>query len=168
MTRYHLWLTSAGECRAQLIRVMDQLCFRFHTSRFEPHVTLVGGIEGDERMVCEQARGIAQPLKPFRASFVGLGYEDEYFRCLYCQVAPTHEILSAYGQATRTFPRNPQRPFQPHVSLLYGFVPLPVKQEMMNALSEDLPDTFSVTALKAVRTESSDPKDWQVIQDVQL
>ena len=164
MTQYHLWLTSEGEGRDQLAEVIAQLSLRFKSPSFEPHITLLSGIKGEEHVVCEQAKVLARSIKPFSVNFLEIGYEEEYFRCLYLHVEKTSDILNAQQRASILCEKILPAVYRPHVSLLYGIVPLEVKRDIIRSLPADLPQAFSVVGIQVIRTESADLLDWKNVQ----
>lgn len=47
MSQFFLWLTSVGEGYDRVAELIDQLSERYRGPRFEPHLTLLGGLEGE-------------------------------------------------------------------------------------------------------------------------
>ena len=65
MTQYHLWLTPNGDSRNRLANLINTLSDQNRGPRFEPHITLLGEIEGEESLLSEQVRMLATKLRPF-------------------------------------------------------------------------------------------------------
>ncbi len=163
MTQYHLWLTPSGEAHDGLTQLINQLGEKHRGPRFEPHITLLGDIEGEESLLAEQVRMLATKLRPFSIDLQQPAFEDEYFRCVYVTVRETLEIREAHEQAKVIFDKTPVSPFHPHVSLLYGLFPERVKREVIASLPADLPKTFLAIDLKLIRSESINPRDWHPV-----
>ncbi len=65
MTQYHLWLTPGGEAHDCLAQLIDQLSQQYRGPKFEPHITLLGELEGEESILSEQVIELAKRLTPF-------------------------------------------------------------------------------------------------------
>ena len=169
MGQYFLWLTPEKEVYDCLAGLINQLCQQYRGPQFEPHITLLGEIEGDEPSICQQTHALVRNLQPLKLHFLEPAYAAEYFRCLYYKVDETSDILNVHQQARQVFGKKKKAPFHPHVSLLYGLFPLRVKQDIINSLlPADLPKTFMAPALKLIRAESSNPQDWHLVKLFQL
>jgi len=168
MTQYHLWLTPDGEAHDRLAQLINQLSEQYRGPRFEPHITLLGEIEGEESIVSEQVRILATRLRPIQIHLQEPACEDEYFRCVYFTVRETQKIGEAHEQAKLILGKTPKSPFHPHVSLLYGLFPERVKREVITSLPADLPETFLAIALKLIRAESLKPGDWYGVETISL
>jgi len=168
MTQYHLWLTPSGEAHDCLTQLINQLGEEYRGPRFEPHISLLGEIEGEESILSEQARMLASKLAPLSIDLQRPAYEDEYFRCVYFTVKETPEIGEAHEEAKLVFGKTPVSPFRPHVSLLYGLFPERVKREVIASLPVDFPKTFFANELKLIRSESLNPRDWHLVETISL
>jgi 2'-5' RNA ligase len=168
MTQYHLWLTPSRDASERFARLMTQLREQYRGPKFEPHITLLGEIEGEELTVVQHVRTLATKLHPIQIHLQEPAFEDEYFRCLYFTVRPTPEVCEAHEQAKAVFGKIPKSPFHPHVSLLYGLFPERVKREVIVSLPADLPKTFLANDLKLIRAESLNLKDWSEVETLSL
>jgi len=168
MTQYHLWLTPGGESHDCLAQLIDQLSQQYRGPKFEPHITLLGGLEGEESILSEQVIELAKRLTPFVVHLQQPTYEDEYFHCVYFTVKDTPEIRDAHEEAKLIFGKTPVSPFHPHVSLLYGLFPEPVKREVIASLPVDFPKTFFANELKLIRAESLHLRDWYLVESISL
>ncbi len=168
MTQYHLWLTPNGDTLNRLANLINTLSDQYRGPRFDPHITLLGEIEGEESLLSEQVRILATKLRPFSIDLQQPAFEDEYFRCVYVTVRETLEIREAHEQAKVIFDKTPVSPFRPHVSLLYGLFPVRVKREVIASLPVDFPKTFLANELKLIRAESLNPRDWHLVETISL
>lgn len=168
MTQYHLWLTPNIDSRNRLANLINTLSDQNRGPRFEPHITLLGEIEGEESLLSEQARMFATKLRPFSIDLQHPAFESEYFRCVYFTVKESPEIGEAHEEAKLVFGKTPVSPFRPHVSLLYGLFPERVKREVIASLPIDFPKTFLANELKLIRSESLHPQDWHLVETIFL
>ena len=168
MTQYHLWLTPNGDSRNRLANLINTLSDQYRGPKFEPHITLLGELEGEESILSEQARMLANKLAPLSIDLQQPTYEDEYFRCVYFTVKDTPEIRDAHEEAKLIFGKTPVSPFRPHVSLLYGLFPETAKREVIASLPVDFPKTFLANDLKLIRAESLHLRDWSLVESISL
>ena len=79
---------------------------------------------------------------------------------------PSPSLLEAHRRAKQIF--DGTSAFDPHVSLLYGLFSESLKQEIINSLPPDLPESFPVSRLQLIRAGSTNPQDWQVAATLDL
>ncbi len=161
MTRFHLWLMPTGEPYDRLADVINQLSQKHGGPLFEPHVTLLGGMEGEEEEICQKTMRLAQGLRPFEVQLTKPGYQDSYFRCLYLHVQETPSLMEAQAQARIILNQQEELQFQPHLSLLYGTYPADLKEHMIESLESHAGVVFEATAVHVIKAAHSQPKDWE-------
>ncbi len=165
---FHLWLVPTGTVYDRLAGVIFDLSARYQGPQFDPHLTLLGRLEGEQEPLFDRTKQLARALHPFEVRLKDPGHESSYFRCLFLPVEPSPTLLSAHQQAKQIFNRQATSVFDPHVSLLYGLFSESLKQEIINSLPSDLPSTFPVTRLQLIRADSTNPQDWQVVETLDL
>jgi len=165
---FHLWIVPTDEVCDRLAGVIADLGTRYHGPVFDPHLTLLGRLEGEEEVLVDRTHQLARVLHPFEVRLTEPACESHYFRCLFLPAEPSPSILDAHQKATRIFDAQPASAFDPHVSLLYGEFPETVKQEIINALPPDLPNSFLASRLHLIRAGSTNPQDWQVAESLDL
>lgn len=157
-----LWLVPEGEAGARLRALIDRLALRHGTPAFEPHLTLLGGLEGPEAETRPPAGEVAARLRPFLVRLGALRHRDEYYRSLFAEAQKSPELLSARRAAEEAFGRAPDPHFLPHVSLLYGDVPASAKEALIAEIGPELRVTFRAEALFVVATDG-EPADWRPV-----
>ncbi len=168
MTMFHLWLVPTGAVYDRLAGVITDLSNRHQGPAFDPHLTLLGRLDGNEAALADCTHQLARALHPFEVRLKKPGYESKYFRCLFLPAEPSPAILDAHQQATRIFNAQLASAFDPHVSLLYGLFPESLKQEIITDLPPDLPSVFLASRLQLIRAGSTNPQDWQVAATLDL
>lgn len=166
MPRYYIWLMPVGEIYALLAATMAELSRKHAAPLFEPHVTLLGDLPGSEQEIAVQTSHLARQLKPYDIHLTTPAYEDQYFRCLFLNVQKTSVVMeaNARGKTTFNFNQPDDPPHRPHLSLLYGSYPVPLKTQIIATLPSFQGIHFPVTILHIIRVESTDPKDWHKIR----
>ena len=159
---YHYWFKPSGKAYAILSRTIRDLAHELDAPVFEPHISLLGNLEGTEEKLIERTRPLAGRLEPFTAVLTEPSYRDTHFQCLFMLMEPTAALMNAHTIASEFF-HKPHQEFMPHVSLVYGSYPEARKKLVIEHLSADVRTSFEVTGLILVRADSSDPKDWHEI-----
>lgn len=131
---YALWLVPGHPAFSILAGTISRLSREHSTPRFEPHITVLGRIALQEEKALAKSAFLARILEPFRFELGGIGFLDEYFRCLFATVVAGHAISRTYRAACRIFTRQ-NGPYMPHMSLVYGKLPLETKRKMATDLS---------------------------------
>jgi hypothetical protein len=155
-----LWLVPDGDERAALAELIAGLSSRLGTPCFEPHLTLLPGLArpGDE--VVEAARVLAPALEQMVLPLRPPEGREETFRCLYLPVGETFRLLHAHALARAAFPSAEDRPFEPHLSLVYGQLPADRKDRLRQEILPGLPPRVRLAALDVVRTEGP-VEEWR-------
>ena len=166
MSTFHLWLVPTGEVSNRLAGVISDLSARYRGPTFDPHLTLLGKLEGEEEPLLDRTKQLARALYPFEVRLKEPGCEPHYFRCLFLPVEPSPTLLEAHRRAKQIF--DGTSAFDPHVSLLYGLFPASMKREIINSLPTDLPGAFLVSRLQLIRADSTNPQNWQVVETLEL
>jgi 2'-5' RNA ligase len=135
---------------------------------FEPHVTLVGRVTGNEDMLVEVIDRLARNIAPIRMQVTGLEHSDAYFRCVALTVELDPALAAARAEAERCLPQAivPER-FQPHLSLLYGDVPPLLRQQICDEMGAAYPTAFTVDRLRLV-AGAADYRSWRMLESFKL
>lgn len=158
-----LWLRPEGEVRGKIIELMGRLRERGGGPAFEPHVTLVGGIDADARDAESKLDRLAARIRPFTLKLGRLDWREERFRCLFALVEPSAELAAARRAALKVFGGAPADPYEPHLSLLYGEIDGALKRELAAAAGGRLDASFEA-AVELVDTSRSIPVErWHTL-----
>jgi hypothetical protein len=93
----------SGKLLTRLTKIIDELSFDQTTLRFEPHVTLLGGLVGSQPSLSSKTRQLASCVEPYEIQLGEIDYLDEFFRSLFIRVAPTRPVLEANRKARLIF-----------------------------------------------------------------
>jgi hypothetical protein len=125
-------------------------------------ITLLGAIVAPRREVLAGSAALAARLRPFMLRLEEIDYLDEYFRSLFVRVAPSRPLLRAYAEATVIFGCHDQRPFMPHLSLLYGDFSPRLKEVAKSEWGPRLDLSFKARSLYVYSTYG-EPERWRRI-----
>lgn len=168
VTTYHLWLKPTGASYEVLADLIGDLAKKLSAPVFEPHVTLLGHLEGSERDHIHRARKLGERLQPFWIALGHASYQSEYFKCLFLKVNHSAPIMTAHATACDVFQRA-RETYMPHLSLVYGAYPEERKREIIAGLSRrPVRASLPVRSVYLIRADSEDPRDWSEILDIPM
>jgi len=161
--KHSLWLMPAGEVFERITEIIGQLSSRYGAPEFPPHLTLLGSFTGRRRELTERCGCIAASLRPFVIRLEQIESRDEYFRCLFVRAMLDGPLRQAHRAAFRALGDNRRKAFMPHLSLLYGFLPPSVKEQIIAEIGPRLDLRFKVRSLHLYRTQD-DPPRWREVE----
>jgi hypothetical protein len=162
---YHLWLKPSGSTYDALVGVIRELAQDLGAPVFEPHVTLLGHLEGTKGEHTRRTEQLARELGPFPIVLTEASHGDAYFQCLFMRVRASSAVMDANSRARRVFCRADVG-YMPHLSLVYGLYPKERRREIIARLPADVRTSFWVSAVYLIKAESEDPKGWHEIMSV--
>jgi 2'-5' RNA ligase len=159
---YHLWLIPSGEIHTVLTRTIQELARIYDAPVFEPHVTLLGTLDGTEQDQVHRTESLTLKLRPFPIVLNDPAIGDEYFHCVFLTVQPTPEVMNANAVARQTFGRGPET-YEPHLSLVYGRYPRGRQEQIAASVPHGVQRSFEATSVHLIRADTTNPVDWHVI-----
>ncbi|OGI22325.1 MAG: hypothetical protein A2808_01010 [Candidatus Moranbacteria bacterium RIFCSPHIGHO2_01_FULL_55_24] len=160
---YSLWLVPDTDSQAYLAlseRIKD-IALKYQTPLFEPHVTLLGGIQDLEKNVREKTQTLSKTLKPLEIQTCGIDSYETYFQALFLKVKKTPEIMQIYEESRQHFGL-PEKEHFPHLSIAYGEFALNDIQSLQAAL-ESIESVFFAKTIELWRTEG-ETKQWTKLE----
>jgi 2'-5' RNA ligase len=167
---YSIWLLPDRETTAH--RRLDDLIAdhaRAHPDapEFDPHITLLGGIETDEKTVGDRTRDLTRGRDPLELAFGGVSCSTTTHQCVFLLVWPSVPLLELRQAATESFGRAAEM-YVPHVSLIYSALSPEDRVRMVRSIDADsLPDTVPIDAVEIVDT-GGPVSDWQTVSTYTL
>jgi 2'-5' RNA ligase len=162
---YSIWLVPDSGTRAY--RALDELIGDNARSYpdapdFEPHITLLGGVETDEATAVERTRDLARGRDPFGLEFSDVSCSTTTHQCVFLHVAPSAALLRLRRAASESFGRD-ERMYVPHLSLVYSDMDVADRVRLMRSIeTESLPDGVRVDTIEVVETGGPVP-DWRTV-----
>ena len=149
--------------REALCELISALALEYGTVPFEPHVTLLSGIDAEREVLSAGMQALADRLTAVTVALGGVEYRPEYFRSLYAAVRP-HGLLEAARDLARSqFRHAPTGTYEPHVSLLYGDLPEGLKRASAARLSHRLPRAMRLDRV-SLYDLSGAPDAWSMVE----
>jgi 2'-5' RNA ligase len=164
--QYSIWIVPPLPERARLSDLIDHLSTEHSTPPFRPHVTVLGDLTSPEREMLSRTSALAMLLTPFTIRLGSVSYSDDYFRSLYVEIEESDELARAHREAARLFGIAAEEEYLPHLSLMYGQVPVTAKEDIIRSIEADLPDAFDVGRVHMVLSSSLiPPRDWRSLRE---
>jgi 2'-5' RNA ligase len=167
MGHYSLWLIPAGEKGRRLAGTIERLSRDPGGPRFDPHLTLLGGLDGEEEFFVRATEQLAAALRPVHLQVRAIEFGDEYYRCLYLRVEERDDLMAAHREALRLFGRRDDPRFMPHLSLLYGTLSGGARDRIDRTLEEWRAADCRADRLRLLATGGG-PSSWRVVRDCAL
>lgn len=156
-----LWLMPEGTSHVRLQALILDLARTHLTPPFPPHLTLLGGISGSEPAAREGAAKLAREMGPATIHLGEIETSKAFFRCVFARAELTDAPRWAEARAREPFSDAAAPPFLPHLSLVYGHLPDPVRQAVREHLGGALKLSFATSRLHLFRTEGP-PRAWRL------
>lgn len=164
---YTLWLCPVREDEARLREVIERLAGENGTERFDPHVTLLSELASrkDALDAAWRAAGVSGGER-IELATAGVTTSNERFRCVVIELEP-RDRLDMLRRATAEIGVSEQSAYQPHVSVIYGQLPLSTRERMAEKVAKQLPESFAFDCIEIVET-SVPVSDWRSIARISL
>jgi 2'-5' RNA ligase len=156
------------DLHARMAQTIGELARQHGAPHFEPHITLLSSISGDESELIARAAGLARGLAPFETQLTEAGYLDEYYRCLFVRVELVPALVRAREMAQQGFySARAAQAFVPHVSLMYANLPASKKDEILDAIGRRFDLTARIERL-ALYCADGTPEEWRRVASFAL
>lgn len=165
---YTLWLMPDQEAYQKLSKLIVDLSTSLATPRFEPHVTLLSGITDPLEVALEKTEELANSLLPISANLTRIDFLERYYRCLFFCTNKSDALMEARSLAEAIFEHTQIDPFIPHISFLYGSLPVFQKEAIINQLGDTFFMDFGLPQLRLVETRLLPPQQWRLLAEFDL
>lgn len=165
--RYVLWFAPSGAVRARVRRLIQRLATYYGTAAFIPHVTLLGSIVGARDDLLARSESLAQRIPPFVIHLTRADMHDYFFEALFIHARHSPVLMRANRLAQSVFGKPGERKFMPHLSLLYGDLPLAAKKLMLDRIGRRFNLAFEVRYVELWEIRGG-PKRWRRVKRIPL
>ena len=166
-TGYSIWLMPSGQVRDELSKTISHLSNQYATPVFQPHVTLLGDLAGNEAEISSQVQQLASRLRPFQITLTTVDCLPAYFHCLFVRAEETPALAEANQMARLIFHREQDAKFMPHLSLMYGNFSAETKRQIVQTLGREFSIAFPVKTIHLYST-NGEPKEWHPVQEFEI
>lgn len=159
---YSIWLIPPPGISSKFKVIIDDLARKYNQGFFDPHVTLIGGLDGEEGKVLREVKELVKKLKSFEINFEGFGMEDFFFKSLYLKAIKGDGLMTANNLAQAQFNLNYE--YKPHFSLIYGDLSDEIKIEIIEKLKNQKWVGFKVDKLVLYKCDG-EVSEWLKIKE---
>ena len=164
---YTLWLMPDKDAYQTLSKLIVELSTSHDTPQFEPHVTLLSGITDDLNVAIQKTEELANSCTPVSATLTRIEFLELFYRCLFFCTNESEELMNARALSEEIFEHTNISPFIPHVSFLYGSLPVFQKEAIIGELGDAFFMDFRMSKLRLVKTQRT-PEYWEFIEEFDL
>jgi len=116
---------------------------------FAPHLTLLSGLTASD--LAARTAELAATIAPIEVRVTRASWGARWFQCVYLLAARAPGLLAARSAACAALGGSPTASFLPHISLLYGELPVATRADICQRLTP-LPPGFVARELVLVNT----------------
>lgn len=165
--RYSLWLMPPTAVHAHFAALIASLSERLGTPRFEPHLTLAGGVFASPADALTRVAGLAARRPPVPVRLTQAGYTDAYFRCLFVHAELSPELHALERAAADALGQPVDADFMPHLSLVYGHLERERKEAILGEIGRRFDIEFETDRL-ALYAPEGEPAEWRSVGEFRL
>lgn len=164
---HSIWLIPATPELDKLQPLITELSEMAGTDHFSPHITLLGQLNNPREFLIDGIGEICRQTQSFSLKLSQVGMFDSYYRSVILHTQPSHDLDQLHKAAVQLFRVNTKAPFLPHLSVMYGDLPLVQREELMGRVHLDLPISLQVKEMVLMETRGRS-HDWREIERFSL
>lgn len=168
--RYSVWLVPdrGTDAYYQLEETIEEYAQLYEdASEFEPHITVVGGIETGESVLEERVQNLVEGQAVFDVEFTGVQCSTTRHQCVFLLAEPTAELLFLHQQAVDVFDVDTGM-YVPHLSLVYSDMNIEERLELVESIdTSTFPSTVQISEIALVKT-TGPVSEWETVARYEL
>lgn len=164
---YCLWFLPEERINKKYQEIISGIASSYHTEEFKPHVTLIKNLELKEKDVLSFTNELTKWLKPIKTKLMEFECSDRKYKSLYITVLKTQELLKAHNKANQIFGHK-EESFMPHLSIVYGELPLNDKSNIIKNLKPLNKEFFMLDKLVVYDVTEENADLWKEIGSFDL
>lgn len=150
--------------------MIERLAILQETPVFEPHLTLLGDLEGSIETTAQHCKAAFADVGPINARVADVARSDAHFMSLYLEVSLPSQIFDIRKSLSMKLSRDVSSNFLAHISLAYGPLPKDLDDEELRTQIDTLCHRRIIfDRATVVRSAKEIPiEDWAVHSDITL
>ncbi|MEX0685435.1 MAG: 2'-5' RNA ligase family protein [Balneolales bacterium] len=165
-TTSSLWLKPIGTVYDELSMLINELAREHGSPRFEPHVTLISGLNSPIDHILNKIDKMSMPNNSVEIQLGKIGYKNNRFQSFFAHVE-NEDIFSLREQCKKAIGHQDIEEFMPHLSLMYHEMPEKKKEALSKRLGDTLDMKFTATQIHVIST-NGEPEEWKEIAAINL
>ena len=162
--KYSIWLIPNNPVYSNLKSIIYPLADANNAPRFEPHLTLLGDIEGRIPDITDKMQTLVKDLKDLELTLSEVSISTTFFQSVFVRIKSTSALMQLNLDAKKLF-KTENNVFMPHISLFYGGS-LKEREEIAGKINLER-DSFRITKM-VLAPVTEDPKDWKILAEINL
>lgn len=163
--KYSVWLNIPQPLKSELSKKIEILSKKFIGPVFEPHITVVSDIDRDLEEIKSALKTLSVNFHPLDLSLGEVSYSTTFFQNVLVRVNANNELMELNLNLKKQLNLE-NKPYMPHISLLYGDQSMKVREEACSLL-EFAETNFKVTEIVIV-PETPNPSEWKTVDIIKL
>eukprot|EP01026_Neomeris_dumetosa_P025314 TRINITY_DN2083_c0_g1_i1.p2 TRINITY_DN2083_c0_g1~~TRINITY_DN2083_c0_g1_i1.p2 ORF type:complete len:197 (-),score=26.74 TRINITY_DN2083_c0_g1_i1:437-979(-) len=175
---FSIWAMPSGKLKTQLQQQIDKFVDKYQGVKFEPHVTVLGAFQTSKEDAIKKTQNLASKLKKYFLKFKDVSFGSQFFQCVYLLINEDEEVMNAAKVAREEIVGEVDKPYMPHLSLLYSDIDEEQRKIVVKEAIDDLYgpqaqnlliDTgFWAEELMLWETDTGNPSSWKLVDKFQL
>lgn len=130
------WLVPTDEDMTALQKIINEICLRYKTPVFVPHLTIWGGIDMEEQKALEIANNIAKESKQFLIEVDKIDTTPNFLKSVFLQIKNNNNLQLIYNKFQQFLKQNNYM-LNPHISFVYGNLSDRIKTEIIGIIKQN-------------------------------
>jgi len=162
---HSIWLTLDPVSQRAVAAVIASIADRFGSPSFEPHITLLGDLDGPYDKLIDLMGQIFANIPPTRLDVSSPKCGDTFFTSIILDAPLTDPLRNAYAILSKTLTPDRHQPFHPHVSLAYGLSDSDARTVLISEqIKRASLDYVTISGVAVVRSSKTTPIDeWSTV-----
>jgi len=167
MKKFSFWIIPENDFYQEIEEVVIKYSKEYNSPVFVPHMTLHGSVISTDEDVVRRVEQVASKIKPFEIKIGEVEFSTTYFQCIFVRMKVNAKLLEAHLALKDVLDFKESHVFMPHGSLVYGDFDMETREKIAKEIKLK-GIRFMANKITIVRADSSDPKEWDVVDQVSL
>lgn len=167
MKKFSFWIILENNLYQEIEEVVAKYSKEYNSPVFVPHMTLHNPVVSTDEEVVRKVKQVVRKIKPFEIEVGDVEFSTTYFQCVFVRMKTSADLLNAHLSLKDALGVKEEHVFMPHGSLVYGNFDMETREKIANEIKLK-GIKFMANKITIVRADSSDPKDWDVVEQVPL
>jgi len=157
---YSLWIIPDSKTKESLSKIINKLSKKYNSIVFEPHMTLLGVINCNEKTIIKGVKKLVKTVNPFTLTLSKVSFSTTYFQSVFVRVKSTAKLMEV-NLAAKKILKIDNDMFIPHISLLYGNYEMKVREQIAEQIK--LPKMAFKAKEIGIVPIRQDPSEWKAL-----
>ncbi len=164
---YSIWLEFDIQSTSLIRQIIEDLRSKFKSPLFDPHLTLLPGIEDDENELISNFSHFVMDLNSFPIEIESFDHSDEFYKCVFMKVKKSNVLMDLYSKSKLFLKKGGDKVFNPHISLIYAYLSVDERAKIVEDLRVYNFNLVEVKKISLVKT-IGEPSDWKHLTSFNL